>query len=393
MSYNINRLDKEKQVIIIGGDHSNTLGVIRSLGAKGVIIKLIVTSTNESFVSKSKYVKQKWIIDMCEKRILELLDSHFDNLISKPLIICTSDFAAEVIDKNLNNLSHKFICSSINNQEGLISFFMNKKEMFCIANKVGLNVPEYLEINLNEILEPQILLVSNFPCIVKPLASVVGGKEFIKKIDDSESLFNYLNIIKVDLSSVIVQEYIESLDDVMLELIGFVDSKGKVHLPGIIEKIRQWPDKNGSLSYAKFSENKFSVDYSKIELFFSEIGYFGIFDFEFKFVNGKAYFIENNFRIGGTNYAYFKGGVNIPYLWFLNVCNIDTIEEQCFFIDNNFKIINEITDFRQVLKGRLSFIKWIKDLILSDSYHYFDKKDMIPFFYALLYKSKSSLNK
>ena len=48
----------EKKTIVIGGNHHNTLGVIRSLGRKGVMPYVILTSgDNNSFVLKSKYIK------------------------------------------------------------------------------------------------------------------------------------------------------------------------------------------------------------------------------------------------------------------------------------------------------------------------------------------------
>ena len=45
------------KVIVIGGDHHNTLGVIRGLGERGVKSNLIlVTPSNMTFVNYSRYV-------------------------------------------------------------------------------------------------------------------------------------------------------------------------------------------------------------------------------------------------------------------------------------------------------------------------------------------------
>ena len=45
----------KKKVIVIGGNHHNTLGVLRSLGEKGVFSELIlVTSSKYPYVKYSK---------------------------------------------------------------------------------------------------------------------------------------------------------------------------------------------------------------------------------------------------------------------------------------------------------------------------------------------------
>ena len=53
-------------ILIIGSDHHNTLGVLESLGEKGVKPDVIVTTrshTDNSFVLKSKYVARGYICD------------------------------------------------------------------------------------------------------------------------------------------------------------------------------------------------------------------------------------------------------------------------------------------------------------------------------------------
>jgi DUF1009 family protein len=50
------------KVVIIGGNHQNPLGVIESMGQKGLNPYVIVLSNlKRSFVLKSKYIEQGWI--------------------------------------------------------------------------------------------------------------------------------------------------------------------------------------------------------------------------------------------------------------------------------------------------------------------------------------------
>ena len=51
------------RVVVIGGDHHNTLGVIRSLGERGIHPDLIlVTPSKITFVDASIYIDRRWII-------------------------------------------------------------------------------------------------------------------------------------------------------------------------------------------------------------------------------------------------------------------------------------------------------------------------------------------
>ena len=48
-------------IVVIGGSHHNTLGVVRSLGEVGLTdkIRLIIVGDSNDFVSRSKYVRKE----------------------------------------------------------------------------------------------------------------------------------------------------------------------------------------------------------------------------------------------------------------------------------------------------------------------------------------------
>lgn len=52
-----------EEIFIIGGNHHNTLGVLRSLGYKGVKSNLIlVTEATRPYTKFSKYIKNLFIV-------------------------------------------------------------------------------------------------------------------------------------------------------------------------------------------------------------------------------------------------------------------------------------------------------------------------------------------
>ena len=85
----------KKDVIVIGGNHHNTLGVIRSLGEKGIYPNIIITNESKyAYVAKSKYVKDYDIVKEDEDKIKEILIKKYVKLENKATLIPTSDFAA-----------------------------------------------------------------------------------------------------------------------------------------------------------------------------------------------------------------------------------------------------------------------------------------------------------
>ena len=62
------------KVLVIGADHHNTLGIIESLGLKGIYsYVIIVADIKSSFVLKSKYVAKGWICRTPEDVVEEML--------------------------------------------------------------------------------------------------------------------------------------------------------------------------------------------------------------------------------------------------------------------------------------------------------------------------------
>ena len=97
-------------VIIIGGNHHNMLGVIRMLGEEGIHPSLIVTNQNRyAYVTKSKYVKDYDVIAENETEMREILLKKYASSEEKPILFPTSDFAALFIDKNLNLLKNTLL--------------------------------------------------------------------------------------------------------------------------------------------------------------------------------------------------------------------------------------------------------------------------------------------
>jgi predicted ATP-grasp superfamily ATP-dependent carboligase len=306
-----------------------------------------------------------------------LIEKIIDN--ERMLIIPTSDFVVKVIDQNIEILKKKYIVPNISMKNDTISYFINKYEMNKVAGEVGLDTPNSMLLSLkNQTYTDQIEKLK-YPCIVKPLEAEKG---IIKKINSKEELIQHLLILKEKNDTVIIQEYIQGTNSHMIELIGFVSTTGEIIIPGIIKKIREYPIDAGSTAFGLFSENNFNLDFNKIKAFIKKINYKGIFDLEFKYLNGKPFFIEINFRIGAPHYAYNKAGANIPYLYYLDAFAID-ISDMHKNVKIGHKLIVEFNDLFNVKYKSINLHRWIKSVLEADSYAIYNKNDIMPFLHYI----------
>ena len=377
--------------IVIGSDNSGTLGVIRSLGEVGVPMYAIIISDNTSFVKHSRYIEKSWVVNEEEENIVNILISEIKPNAEKSVIIPTSDFAAKTIDKNIDVLKNAFLFPNINMKSCEISRLMNKSYMIAEAKKAGLSTPASKIIELRNIdIEIQLQDIC-FPCIVKPTDSVSGSKDYIKKCTNKEVLLDYLFSLKEEsmLQAVVIQEYVTGNNNFMIDLMGLSSTRGDIYLPGFFKKIRQYANikqsslEDGNCSLALLTPETFNQDMLIVKKFIQALGFKGLFDIEFKVVDGKPIFIEINFRIGGTNYMYTKAGVNLPYLWYLDACG-EEVSHMLNPIEKETIGIMEQRDIRNVFSRNISIFTYIRDVFKADSREIFNSKDFIPFFAFIL---------
>ena len=88
------------KVAIIGNDHINTLGVIRSFGENNIkpYIFLISNKKNNAVI-KSKYVEKYWIFQNEEEALSKIIN-YFNDEKNKVALIPTSDASSLCLDNN-----------------------------------------------------------------------------------------------------------------------------------------------------------------------------------------------------------------------------------------------------------------------------------------------------
>lgn len=365
------------EIIVVGGNHHNTLGVIRSLGEKGLRpILIVVTSEKKPFVGYSKYLKQVIQIPN-DSLITGVLLSRCKSEGEKAVVICCSDASSGEVDGNSEKLIPFFHLPGTDEQ-GRVSFLMNKKEMLNLAVEVGMKIPQ--TICGTEITDkPNIPL----PCIIKPLVSMKGLKTDIHICRSWDDVIRYSREIGVD--NIQIQRFVDK--DFEYQLIGCATERDIV-IPGVSKILR--PCKGSNTSYLHYVP--MTDDFCEIEKcveFVKKTGYKGLFSLEFiRDKEGKDNFLEMNFRNDGNAICVTEGGVNLPYIWYCACTGQDYLEEMNKSIKPSY-VMPDLAELKLLFTRQISIADYFKDLRKTDRFMEYDKKDPKPFWRMV--KSKMHL--
>lgn len=371
--------------IIIGGNHHNTLGVIRALGFKGInSLVMLVTDEKKPYVSYSKYIT-KCVLLSSSKEIVPYLLNYAKDINSKSVIFSCADFVTSELDNAFNILKDFFYLPTAKEQ-GVCNHYMRKDIIVNLAECIGIRCPKSWIVDKSIDADYSNISV---PCIVKPLASILGSKADIKVIRDKDTLYAYLSNNKK--RQFIVQEFIDK--DFEYQLIGCSLNHGEtIIIPGYSKCIRPCPGTNtGFLEYKAFGE--FRCELRECKDFIKSVGYQGLFSMEFlRDRHGNDYFMEINMRNDGNGICVTGAGVNLPYVWYQYCTEGDYKTESSNKINDTY-VMPEFDDFILVLKGKVSFISWWKDYKSTTTFMEYCKEDPKPYYVRRNQFLKHLLNK
>lgn len=351
--------------IVLGSKGVNATGLIRSLGISGIAV---------TFASKYSKIESKYTTDYLhlsedDSKWLETLVEYGKKGKQRCAIFSSDDEAALWLDKNYEVLQKYFI---VPNAKGKLSYIADKSVMNQLAKKAGLNVPAFSKISLEKYNGKV-----EYPVILKPYAGYAGSKgDILICKNELEFTKAVKKLIELGYTEVMLQQFLDDLNQEEIGLMGMVLSNGKVVIPGIIHKIRSYPTGRGSTSYARFSPNLSDIDLKKIEDFVSATGYVGLFDIEMMNSNGKYWFIEINFRNGQYGYTPTAAGYNLPGNWCRGMKGeeIDTLDKI-----KELYYINERDDFQHVKQGKIALKDWMGEFRGARAYGMFCPGDQRPF--------------
>jgi len=382
------------KVIILGGEHYNALGIVRSFGVNGIRPYGILTTTSKkkkyNFCYLSKYWEKTWFA-LSDSEAIDILLREFRDEEIKPVLVPSSDGLAYEIDTRLDELKQYFIVPSIKGKQGEIARLMDKKNQVTWAHQLGLRTAKTWCIELEERLDDFYQEVV-FPCIAKPVISSEGHKTDITKCETLESLKALLAVLSgKGYHRILVQEFLKK--DYEAELFGCI-AEHTDRIPYLFSKhVREWRPVGGSVSCHQFLKEPALV--KQAEHFLHQIrdyGYRGHIDIELFVINGELVLNEVNFRNSGDVYACFGQNVHYPVFSYLDMIGEDTSKMNIEY-DTEHYAMNETTDFRHVIYCGLSIREWIKYWRKSGDYAYWFTGDMKPVWRKYRYFIKKMIDR
>lgn len=350
--------------LIIGVSHHNTYGLVRCFGESGMTVDLILYDCKDSFIGHSKYVDQLWYCDKAEDAV-ERVRILVEKRTSLYVIFPATDTIASIMDVRYDEFLGK--CKFFNcGRRGALTYHMDKAAQADEATKAGFSVP------LSSLFGRDDKLVSEvFPCLIKPLASINGGKRVAicynqKELNNCAKTFS-------DIEKVLLQQYIKKEEE--LVILG-LSVQGKIIIPGYIIKCRELM---GGTTYSKTAPiDELSVEIvSSCRKLVEALNYEGLFGIELIKNGDKYFFIEINLRNDATTFSLAVAGANLPLLYYQECVESKLMESACE-VRNVFSIV-EIVDFSNVLRFKIGLFTWLRQLKYSECKYYYDANDCLPY--------------
>lgn len=378
-------MEEERLYIVLGIEHYNHLGMIRSLGENGISPIAIILRNKFAIASKSKYIAKLHMVDSIEEGFRLLVEQYGSYpKENRPFVLTGDDLLTSYLDMHYDEIKDRFIFYNAG-EAGRITYYMNKDNINILARKHGLNVAETWRVRRGEI--PDSL---EFPIITKSISSNSGGwKDDVFICHSSDELKAAYQKIKSE--EVLLQKYIEKKNEVCLD--GLCVNRGKELFVSIASSYEYiLPGEYSNYMYFYSFDN--SDVLAKITDMMTEIGFEGIFCIEFLVdSNDKLYFLEVNFRNSGWSYASTRLGMNLPVLWTKSMLSQSVASVGRKAIPKDSRAMVELKDFKvRVLGQKMNPLKWFSECRNCFCLYVYNSEDPKPFWNSLFGKVKYRLH-
>lgn len=375
---------KKHKFIVMGYEHYNPLGVIRSLGENGIRPILIILRSNIKVASKSKYISETFFCDN-NQEAYDILIKRFGNECYKPFVIPCDENITEVLDLNYDVVNEKFYVSNAGGC-GRITRFQNKNVLNELAEKSGLNIPKSWFISNGNIADD-----IEYPVITKPLTSYENWKSDYYICNNEKELVDAIK--KIRKSDILVQRFIKKRCEFNLAGISF-NGGNDVFVSACSESAYVIPDYFSMKNIHNKLDDK--TLYEKVKLLFKAVGYEGIFSVDFLVdQEGTKFFLEVNFRNSAFSYVSTKLGMNLPLLWAYASYYHQLPEDSHIDFKSNYISMAEISDFEyRVHRWKLiSVFQWMREMKQADCLLVWNRGDLKPAISMWVCKAKNFMRK
>jgi predicted ATP-grasp superfamily ATP-dependent carboligase len=370
--------------VVLGG-HAQGLGIIRSLGRKGVTVYLI-DETAANISRFSKYCRRFFLVPKMkqEQPLLNFLIALSKNEgIEGWVVFPTHDATVEILSKNRAALSDCYRISVPPWSAAKLAH--NKILTYRMARKTGIPVPHtYFPENIDEL--RRIGRDIEYPVIIKPAVmhtfyAKLKTKAFkVSNLEELERMYQKACTV-IDPSEIMVQEIIPgSARD--LYSCGCFYKQGVLIASCIGQRCRQIP-----MDFGKATTFVQSADLPELRQYSDDllkaIGYYGLAEVEFMQDPRDGIFklLEINPRSWKWHTFAIKSGIDMPYLIYSDLVGQGIDRHMTARLDVKWvEIISDLyVAFGEIAKGNLSVRDYLDSLKGDLEFAIASRDDPLPF--------------
>ena len=316
--------------LVFEAEWINGLALIRGLGEKGIIVYAL-SSNPKAIGFYSKYVKKHIVHpdpnsnSECFLDFIVKLGKKLNDENQKGVLFPTSDLLVKIFSENKDALKDYFIFTFPDSDITLNC--LNKTIQYQKAIESGIHIPKtYFEANLSCLYHDLNAKKISYPLILKASYSyVLNNRKKYRTvlIRNKYELTQILTKVRKDEVSFVIQEVIPGNDDTLYTLGSYMskDVTFKAIFTG--RKLRQKPPRFGICRVGESVYVPKIIHYGYLLL--KCLKFFGISQVEFKYDyrDNEFKLMELNPRSWSWIGLPIKMGINIPYVAFCDVLNID----------------------------------------------------------------------
>lgn len=307
---------------IVVGAGLNALGVVRSLGARGVrVAGLAKGSGGPARLSRHATLYHSIPDYHClPDRLLALADE----LGGRPVLFLTEEEAVRVVSQARDRLAPR-LRLRLGDHELMLAL-THKEGVQALAERHGLPIPR--AVRLRAAADLAQLAGLRFPCVLKPGLKHAGyGARFKKAyvVADAAQARELFHEIAPVLPDLIVQEWIEGGDDAIYFCLQYMGGEGRPVASFTGRKLRAWPPQVGGTASCIAAPEAAAELQALTERFFAATGFQGMGSMEYKRDDrdGRFYVVEPT--VGRTDFQQevaTVNGNNLPYAAYCYECGL-----------------------------------------------------------------------
>lgn len=307
--------------VVVGGG-LNALGVVRSLGQRGVPVAVVAKGLKAPAM-RSRHARRR-VVSQSYERLPELLLKVAGELGGRPVLFLTEEEAVRVVSSARESV--QTACRVRFAPHETMVALTHKDGVQALAEQHGMPIPRAVHLRQRDDLQQ--LSALRFPCVLKPGLKHAGyGARFkkayvVQSAEEAARLFDEISPVLPDL---VVQEWIEGADDSIHFCLQYIGADGLPAASFTGRKLRAWPPRIGGTASCMPAPDA-DAELSRLTAgFFRAVGFQGMGSMEYKrdARDGRFYVVEPT--VGRTDFQQevaTVNGVNIPYAAYCHECGL-----------------------------------------------------------------------